>query len=523
MEKIYGEIGVKSQDSKSVVIEGFANKAIVDRGNDLIPPSAWKLDEYKRNPIVFFNHDRNVPIGKALDLQITPDGLKVKAQISKSDAAPMPFIRDMIKERILRTFSVGFDPMDSIEKRSDGVNIINKANLLEFSVVSIPMNQESDFDLIKRVPSWKTKSYDDAVADVLRHKGSMVASELHHMLGMAQARVEGFDKKEALGKIANLSNLSMQQVLDILAGVITPVPESFLKAFSQVFVVPTDYLQFLAREESSMIENESVERKAASEISTKGDMEEDDDKGGMDEEEDEKGDDEEDEEEEMDSTAKLLAGEQVPKELAIKLSALLRERDKQENPTALYACILLTDFMVVGKEKAICKEEAVESLALLLDFIHIKDFVEEVADVIASEAGFDSEETEEASNREEEEKQADQEEGLEPTPTVPVSDKTDDETEFGNPHLTVAKSHLAMAGSMVSELKSMNSILGEVKGLLSDVLNMKADAPMPSDEEEAEEQAEDVQDEEEDVKLRMLRLDRKLKIIQNFRKRIESL
>lgn len=522
-DKVYGSLSVKAKKDGGVVIEGYANKAVVDRGNDLIPPEAWKLDEYKRNPIVFFNHDRNIPIGKALEVKVTPGGLKVKAEISQSDAAPVPFIRDMIKERILRTFSVGFDPMDSIEKREDGVNVINQANLLEFSVVSIPMNQESDFELVKKIPTWKTKRYGDAVADVLKGQGAIAASQLHHVIANAQNKVYDFNKKESLKALANLSKLSVSEVFDILAGTVNPIPESFLKAFSKVFVVPMDYLKLISNEEVRMVAKSEEKPKGEDyeeeeEVKEeKEEMEEEEETKG---EEEEEGEEEEKKEEDTPASAKFLIAQGLTKELSETLSSLLIKYDLQENKSAIYACMLLKELIVDDKLEV---DEAIAGAFLLSDFVDIKEFIDEVANLIADSLVVEDKEEEESEG-----KQAEQLEG-ETTPTAPVADKSDDETEFGNPHLTVAKSQLAMSGAMVSELKAISSIMSEVKQLLVDLYQVnKAEAPMPADEEDEEEMAEEVQDEdkereEEEKSLRMIHLDRKRQLIQNFKKRIESL
>jgi len=143
------------QHGGSVVIEGFANRAkqdgviLVDRGNDFIPPEAWKIEEFKSLPIIFFNHDRDFPVGKATMIKTTEDGLFIRVKISDSMDPEITRIRDLVKEGILKAFSVGFDPLEMETQEIDGkeVNVIKSANLLETSIVSLPMAQASLFDL----------------------------------------------------------------------------------------------------------------------------------------------------------------------------------------------------------------------------------------------------------------------------------------------------------------------------------------------------------------------------------------
>ena len=189
-QKAIGDFSIKAGKGKQVIIEGFANKAVTDRIGDLIPPEAWELDNFQKNPIIFFNHDRNIPIGKAIETKVTDEGLKIKVRISKSDQAPIPYIRDMIEEGILKTFSVGFDDHESAFKSDEGHNSFKRAELLETSVVTIPMNQESDFELVSMksdgrfakiktkadLATWKDKSYQAVVQECLSAKGAYVAA-----------------------------------------------------------------------------------------------------------------------------------------------------------------------------------------------------------------------------------------------------------------------------------------------------------------------------------------------------------
>lgn len=260
------------EDKDSVVIEGFANKAIVDRGGDLIPPEAWDLKDYANNPIIFFNHDRNIPIGKAIGVKVTEDGLKIKVQISKSNEAPIPFIRDMIKEGILKTFSVGFDPQDSGVKQKDGSNKFEIAKLLETSVVTLPMNEESTFDVSKAgdlakiidISSWKTKSYDICRKEVLKvknTKGAIIASQILSTLARAQLSVANFDKAEKLAEIASKGGVSSEELTEILAGNVTPVPEAVIEAFSNVLMLNSDWLKEDASWEESKFGVEGAQSK----------------------------------------------------------------------------------------------------------------------------------------------------------------------------------------------------------------------------------------------------------------------
>lgn len=150
-----------SENSKGVTIEGWANKAVVDRGGDIIGKEAWNLDNFHKNAMILYNHDRDKPIGKAIKVEPRDEGLYIKARISGSSDPEITKIRDLIKEGILNTFSVGFDCKRE-EKSAEGYNEIKEAELFEVSVVTLPMNQDSTFTVSKKLEDVKTMALDYA-------------------------------------------------------------------------------------------------------------------------------------------------------------------------------------------------------------------------------------------------------------------------------------------------------------------------------------------------------------------------
>ncbi len=149
---------VEKQDgSGNLIISGYANMATKDRGGDLIPGSAWKdaLRNYEKNPIILFNHDYNEPIGKMTNYTIDDSGLFIEAEISPAAGKSYQLVQD----GVLRTFSVGFSIGDAeYDKESDTFNITKVNELYEVSVVSVPMNQDSTFNLRKSIDDFESFS-----------------------------------------------------------------------------------------------------------------------------------------------------------------------------------------------------------------------------------------------------------------------------------------------------------------------------------------------------------------------------
>ena len=129
-------------------IVGYASTAGTDRVGDVIVPDAWTkggLENYKKNPIILFNHNYGKPIGRTVELEVDASGLKISAEISPSAGDTY----GLIKDQVLSTFSVGFMIKDADYNQATDGYIIRDAELLEVSVVSVPCNQEAVFSVAK--------------------------------------------------------------------------------------------------------------------------------------------------------------------------------------------------------------------------------------------------------------------------------------------------------------------------------------------------------------------------------------
>lgn len=239
---------VKGSASGELVVEGWANKHVVDRGKDLMLTDAWDLDNFKKNPVILFNHDKDKPIGRSLDVRPTDGGLWIKAKISKSKDPEISRIRDLIEEGILSAFSVGFDAEDE-QKNTEGVNEIRKAQLYEVSIVTLPMNQDSLFTISAK--SLAGLSREEAILKVLQVKGALVAESVQGRI-FEMLNDGGITRDELLAKIVDASGLDSDQVTQILAGNVTPVPEPVLGAFADILGLDADDLRNLDKRDQDI-------------------------------------------------------------------------------------------------------------------------------------------------------------------------------------------------------------------------------------------------------------------------------
>lgn len=132
---------------ESIFIEGYASTVDIDRSGDVVPKSVWEsgIQNYLKNPIVLAQHDYDDPIGRVVDYKIDDKGLWVKARISS--AAEEYF--NLIKDKVLTAFSIGFKIIDAEYNSAAEVFLIKELELVEISVVSVPCNQNTVFDLSK--------------------------------------------------------------------------------------------------------------------------------------------------------------------------------------------------------------------------------------------------------------------------------------------------------------------------------------------------------------------------------------
>jgi HK97 family phage prohead protease/HK97 family phage major capsid protein len=160
-------IKAASDDDTSLYIKGYANTTKKDRTNDVVVEEAWTkggIDNYKKNPILLAFHDHARPIGTATSISVDKGGIEIVGKISKAAGD----VYELVKEGILKAFSVGFIVKDADYDSKTDVFVIKDLELLEISVVSVPANQDSIFSL--------SKSF-DSEEEYLEFKKSFISQE----------------------------------------------------------------------------------------------------------------------------------------------------------------------------------------------------------------------------------------------------------------------------------------------------------------------------------------------------------
>lgn len=241
----------KSVANGGVIIEGFSNKNVPDRTNERMYPQGGRFDNYNKNPIVLFNHGKDeafgiMPIGKSLQLQANDAGIYTKCSISNSKTEKITVVRDLIQEEILKTFSLGYETLQ-VERDGDGVDVLTDWELLEQSIVPIPMNADSTFGLSKRYQRMGNRfgvKYFERSS--LVSKGCLVAAALQRLVELRKAQVAG-----TIESVSSVTGIKSMQLREIFAGDRPACPVS-IHGFAVVLGVKDNELYNLRKMEADM-------------------------------------------------------------------------------------------------------------------------------------------------------------------------------------------------------------------------------------------------------------------------------
>ena len=146
----------KEFDRNERSVKHWISKKTEDRGLDVVNPDAFDTKNYKKNPIVLFNHHPFYPLGTSMWLKKENDGM-----LAKTKFATTPFADDIYQlnvEKVLNAWSIGFIPRKWDFDEKNKITTFTDIELLEYANVSIPMNQDAVTEGLKMVKSQLVKN-----------------------------------------------------------------------------------------------------------------------------------------------------------------------------------------------------------------------------------------------------------------------------------------------------------------------------------------------------------------------------
>lgn len=102
-------------DEEAKRVTALASTASVDRDEEVILPSGWLLETFKRNPVFLYGHQHrsNDPqdlLGKVVSIEIVPAGLLATFEYDVDINPKAAMVFAQVKKGTQRAFSVGFLP-----------------------------------------------------------------------------------------------------------------------------------------------------------------------------------------------------------------------------------------------------------------------------------------------------------------------------------------------------------------------------------------------------------------------------
>lgn len=144
---------VKAKNDGERSVLHLISSGSVDRAGDVVEPRGAQTGNYLKNPVVMANHDYRIEqvVGRAVSLTVEDGGLFARTQFRDT---PLGLDAYRLASEGLGGWSIGFRPieyesMKDERGRHKGFRF-DKWELLEYSIVAIPMNQDAVQNMITR-------------------------------------------------------------------------------------------------------------------------------------------------------------------------------------------------------------------------------------------------------------------------------------------------------------------------------------------------------------------------------------
>lgn len=181
---------------------------IVDKGGDIIVPGAFTetLAASKaagRLPAMLWQHNQREPIGVYTEMEEDSVGLKVKGKLAlKTQRGAEAF--ELMKMGALSGLSIGYRVRDDSWDRVTGVRTIKRADLIELSPVTFPMNDSSRISAVKTIEELESLS---EIERHLRDACGMSKSEATAMVSRVKSVISRGDPGEGSVALAGLAGV----------------------------------------------------------------------------------------------------------------------------------------------------------------------------------------------------------------------------------------------------------------------------------------------------------------------------
>ena len=136
---------IKRLDENARTIEHMITTDKRDLDGDILEVQGWKLERFKKNPVVLFGHDQSQPpIARALSVAVMEHGLQAVTQFPPELVNPLAdVVFALNKHGYMKTWSVGYLPK-KFSPQEDGKGLrIQEQELVEYSATPVPANDDA--------------------------------------------------------------------------------------------------------------------------------------------------------------------------------------------------------------------------------------------------------------------------------------------------------------------------------------------------------------------------------------------
>ena len=185
-------------DSDKRVISGYASTYDLDQGGDIIVRGAFQktLETGASRVKVLWQHDSKMPIGRPNRMTEDENGLYVESYIAKTRQGDEAL--ELAREGIIDSMSIGYMVNDS-EYKDDGIRLIKELTLMEYSLVTWPMNESA---VITGVKSLEPKEIERVLREAGLSRSQAKAVACAGVKSLREADQERADEAEYLKQLS---------------------------------------------------------------------------------------------------------------------------------------------------------------------------------------------------------------------------------------------------------------------------------------------------------------------------------
>ena len=216
------ELAIKAEETEERVVQFTISKEVEDRDGDIIRATGIDLTNFNKNPVFLLCHNsHDLPVGKVTKVWV--EGKSVKATVyfptldelssdpnnASEKARLVDFVFHCYKTGMLNAVSVGFIPLEWTETER-GYDI-QKWELLEFSAVPVPANQDA---IVEAVKSFELP--EELAKDFLpvEKSGKKISAATREILNKIKACGDKMDECEKMLKACGTELKSLLAELD---------------------------------------------------------------------------------------------------------------------------------------------------------------------------------------------------------------------------------------------------------------------------------------------------------------------